>query len=205
MKRFAKVIALAVCAVLLVAGSVMGTMAWLTSRATVTNTFTVGQVSITMDEKNVDGKDAAGNDNSSLTRDTANKYALVPCKTYVKDPTIHVSVDSEECYLFVKVVNGVANLEPTGEDSIIGQMTSLGWSKVDGTEDVYVYQETVKKTTTDRDIEVFGNFTVRSDIEKIEDSYASATIEVYAYAVQADGFGTAQAAWEAAESQFTNS
>jgi len=54
MKTKSKALLLALCAVLLVAASVLGTMAYLTSRAEVTNTFTVGSVSITLDEAPVD-------------------------------------------------------------------------------------------------------------------------------------------------------
>ena len=51
MKTKRKALLLSLCAVLLVVASVMGTMAYLTSTsATVTNTFTVGNVGITLDE-----------------------------------------------------------------------------------------------------------------------------------------------------------
>ena len=48
-----KAILMALCAVLLVAASVMGTLAYLTSTDTVTNTFTVGNVQIKLDEAKV--------------------------------------------------------------------------------------------------------------------------------------------------------
>ena len=54
MKKAKKALALVLCAVLLVAGSVMGTMAYLTSKDEVVNTFTVGKVGITLDEEDVD-------------------------------------------------------------------------------------------------------------------------------------------------------
>lgn len=44
MKTRSKALLLTLCAVLLVAASVLGTMAYLTSTDEVTNTFTVGQV-----------------------------------------------------------------------------------------------------------------------------------------------------------------
>ena len=50
MKTQAKVLVAALCAVLLVVGSVMGTLAYLTDRQAVVNTFTVGNVDITVDE-----------------------------------------------------------------------------------------------------------------------------------------------------------
>ena len=50
MKTKRKALLLSLCAVLLVVASVMGTMAYLTSTDTVTNTFTVGNVQIKLDE-----------------------------------------------------------------------------------------------------------------------------------------------------------
>ena len=60
MKKAKKVVALALCAVMLVVGSVAGTMAYLTSNDSVTNTFTVGNVVITLDETNVDNDQVNG-------------------------------------------------------------------------------------------------------------------------------------------------
>ena len=59
MKKTSKALLLTICAVLLVAASVMGTMAYLTSADEVKNTFTVGKVAIKQDEAKVDanGKD----------------------------------------------------------------------------------------------------------------------------------------------------
>ena len=61
MKTKSKALLLTLCAVLLVAASVMGTMAYLTSTDKVENTFTVGNVTITLDEAkvNTDGTPAA--------------------------------------------------------------------------------------------------------------------------------------------------
>ena len=50
MKKATKVLALMLCAVLLVTATVAGTLAYLTSSDTVENTFTVGSVTITLDE-----------------------------------------------------------------------------------------------------------------------------------------------------------
>ena len=54
MKKTRKILLMAACAVLLVCISVGATVAYLTSTDTVTNTFTVGQVAITLDEAKVD-------------------------------------------------------------------------------------------------------------------------------------------------------
>ncbi len=95
MKTKSKALLLTLCAVLLVAASVLGTMAYLTSTDTVTNTFTVGKVEIKLDETDVTSP--AG------PRVQANSYKLMPGTTYTKDPTVTVKAGSEESYVRMKV------------------------------------------------------------------------------------------------------
>jgi predicted ribosomally synthesized peptide with SipW-like signal peptide len=187
MRTKTKALALALCAVLLVVTTVFVTMAFLTSKDTVTNTFTVGKVTITLDEADVKS-DGTYESNKEARVDT-NEYKLIPGHTYIKDPTIHVADDSEECWLFVKVENGLANAEVEGATSIASQMAAKGWTKVDGT-DVYAY---ATKQVAGADVVVFDNFKIAgtTDVSLYED----AEIVVTAYAIQADGFATAAAAW----------
>ena len=100
MKTKSKALLLTLCAVLLVAASVMGTMAYLTSTDTVENTFTVGNVKITLDEAkvNTDGTLA-----TPAERVKANEYKLLPGHTYTKDPTVTVKAVSESSYVRMKV------------------------------------------------------------------------------------------------------
>lgn len=55
-KTKTKALLMSLCAVLLVAASVLGTMAYLTDSKDVKNTFTVGNVTIKLDEAKVDEK-----------------------------------------------------------------------------------------------------------------------------------------------------
>ena len=100
MKKTSKALLLTICAVLLVAASVMGTMAYLTSTDKVQNTFTVGKVAIKLDEAKVgtDGTPVEGAD-----RVKENGYKLLPGHTYIKDPTVTVLKDSVESYVRMKV------------------------------------------------------------------------------------------------------
>lgn len=100
MKTKGKALLLTLCAVLLVAASVLGTMAYLTSTDTVTNTFTVGKVEIKLDEAKVtaDGIPVEG-----AARVTENSYKLMPGNTYTKDPTVTVLNGSETSYVRMKV------------------------------------------------------------------------------------------------------
>lgn len=95
MKTKSKALLLTLCAVLLVAASVLGTMAYLTSSAEVKNTFTIGKVEIKLDETDVT--------NPTGPRVTANSYKLMPGTTYTKDPTVTVKAGSEESYVRMKV------------------------------------------------------------------------------------------------------
>ena len=100
MKTKSKALLLTLCAVLLIAASVLGTMAYLTSTAKVENTFTVGKVEIKLDEAKVtaDGIPVEG-----AARVTANSYKLMPGTTYTKDPTVTVLNGSEASYVRMKV------------------------------------------------------------------------------------------------------
>lgn len=209
MKKTKVVMALA-CAVLLVGASVMGTLAYLTSTTDeVKNTFTVGEnVAITLDEydtdeygnvvkatRDNDGKiteTEAVTDKKGGTRGTGNKYKLMPGHSYVKDPTVHVT--GENCYVFVEVKNGIANIE--ADTKIAAQMTNNGWVAVAGYDNLYVYakstgEETVNKTVAKKgdNLVVFSNFTVMDSIENNGfNAYKDAEITIKAYAVQTVDF-----------------
>ena len=199
MKTKSKALLLTLCAVLLVTASMLGTMAYLTSTASVENTFTVGSVAITLDETDVDNSTADAN------RDQANSYKLMPGHTYTKDPTIHVAAASEDCYLFVKVANEITAIE--GETTVAAQMTAKGWGAVDGVPGVYVYTQNNAPAvvTGGSNVTVFDNFTISGTVDNATlAAYNNKTITVTAYAIQADGFEgkTASQIWKAAG--FTN-
>lgn len=203
MKSKKKVLGLLVCAVLLVVGSVMGTMAWLTKTTDVaTNTFSTGNVEIALDEADVTeyGEKLYVQEDQTLgTEETAieakrvleNEYKLIPGHDYVKDPKVEVLPGSEECYLFVKVVNPIADIEAA--TTIADQMAAKGWSVIDAANGIYAY---ANKVTEGTDVWVFESFTVadNADVEP----YKGTAITIQAYAVQADGFTSAAAAWEKA-------
>lgn len=188
MRTKTKALVLVLCAVLLVVTTVFVTMAFLTSKDSVQNTFTVGEVTISLDELDVDDSD---NDDSTADRDKANEYKLIPGKTYTKDPTIHVGAKSEPCYLFVKVENGLVDAEADGNTTIAKQMENKGWFPVNGTEDVYYYgtSTTIAAVNGGQDKVVFDEFTIDDSVEADDlVKYADKEIKVTAYAIQAEGF-----------------
>ena len=176
---------LVVLALVLVAALSVGlTMAYLTSTTAVAeNTFTTGDVEITLDEAKVTAMGVKDGDD----RVTRNTYKLIPGHNYVKDPTVYVASDSEECWVFVQVKNGIADF--TQELDLNANLLAI-----DATKGIYAYNTTLN---AGEKIVVFTDFTVlgSADLNNVADD---AAITVQAYAVQADNFTTPQAAWAAA-------
>lgn len=201
MKKTSKALLLSLCAVVLVTASVLGTMAYLTDNDQVVNTFTVGNVAITLDETDVDNSTPGEGD-----RDKANTYKLLPGHEYVKDPIVHVGADSEDCYLFVKVENEIAAIEDASK-SVESQMIVADWTVVDDDKGIYVYGTTAAPSVVNSgaNVPVFENFTVSGTVDNATlAGYANKTITVTAYAIQADGFTgkTASEIWT--EAGFNN-
>ncbi len=208
---------LVVCAVALVVGSVLTTMALLTSSANVTNTFTIGEVKITMDEAKVNSNGTLA---TPAARVDANSYHLVPNTTYIKDPTIHIgSGDLNDMYLFVKSTNmirsaEVGNVKAGDTRSMREQMLANGWVEYvrsgDGVEIVWVYGtrdpatgyitptavnasvEQKKADGTDIADLSAGHFRLCESFTIDENAnvslYGAATVTFTAFAVQDDGF-----------------
>lgn len=211
MKTRSKALLLTLCAVLLVAASVLGTMAYLTSTDEVTNTFTVGEVKIKLDEAkaNPDGSLVANAD-----RVKANEYKLLPGHTYNKDPMVTVLSGSESSYVKMTVTFSKANeldaiFAPGGADltSIFNGYDSANWIYKDNTKDAtadtrtyeFWYKETVGAPTADVALDaLFDSITVPGTITNEQlATIEGMTITVNAYAIQADGFANAEAAWAA--------
>ena len=199
-KKILKVLALVACAVLLVVGSIAGTYAFLTSQSdVVTNTFTVGNVTIKLDETDVDLYGVKDGDSRVIEND----YKLIPGHTYVKDPTIHVAKGSEQCILLVEITNEIAAIET----SIAGQLATNGWEKLSGNVWYKIAVVDARNVDTDYlDVKVFEKITIAASVDNATlATYADKTVTVKAYAVQADGItadgevtaAEATTAWEA--------
>ena len=213
MKTAKKAMLMTLCAIILVVATVFGTMAYLTSTDTVTNTFTVGNVAIKLNEAKVgtDGKALTGAD---ATRVKENSYKLLPGHVYDKDPAVTVLAGSEESYVRMKVTFNNANeldtiFAPGGADltSIFNGYDSTNWIAKGNTKDAtantrtyeFWYKEAVGAPTADVALDaLFDSITVPSAITK--DQLAKLVdfkITVVAEAIQADGFENADAAWAA--------
>ena len=195
-----KKIALLMAMVMLFAVTTAGTLAWLTAQtATVTNTFTVGDIKIVLDEKDTDGSQTGV---TVAGRDIANKYDIIPGTTYEKDPTVTVKANSEPCYLFVKFEE-VGN--PSAYYTYTSNLTTANnWKVLDGVTGVF-YKE-LSTSTSDQSFlllasqgtDYTGGIKVK-DTVKLSDmsSAGAAQLKWTAYAVQSANFATASAAWTA--------
>ncbi len=186
---------LVVLAAVLVAAfvGITGTIAWLTDTGEVTNTFTVGNITMTMDETDVD------NSSEDKDRDTANTYHLLPGQQYVKDPQIHIGANSEACYVFIKVENGLANIEAASEQNgyktIAEQIEANDWTALEGVDGVYY--KTQEATTQNVDLNVFQQLKIGNVDSATLSNYAQSNIVVTAYAIQQAGFTDAASAYTA--------
>lgn len=204
-----KTIAIIALVVLVAVASVLGTLAYLTSTDTVKNTFTVGKVNITLDEAEVDMNGVAV---TPAKRVKKNEYKLMPGHTYTKDPMVTVLAGSEPSYIKMTVTFSKANeldaiFAPTGADltSIFKGYDSANWIAKGNTKDAaantrtyeFWYKETVGAPTADVALDaLFDSITIPGEITQAQlETIKDMTITVTAYAIQADGFANADAAW----------
>ena len=205
-KRTRKLLTMVCCAVALVVISVGATLAYLTDTESVTNTFTVGEVKITLDEAktNTDGEPMKGEtvveNLADADRVNANSYRLLPGESYTKDPTVHVDAVSEDSWIFVKIQNDITAIEikteTDTEKKIATQILANGWTALDDV--AGVYYQSYSKTQDDKNLEVFGNFTIDSSVDNTTlATYANKQVVITAYAIQKAGLDTAAKAWTA--------
>ncbi len=209
MKR-SKPLVLALCAVLLVVGTILGTVAYLQDTASVVNTFTVGNVHLKLDE-------AVVNENGEPTggrTETGNAYHLIPGETYTKDPTVTVLKGSEESYVrMMLTLNCASELDaifaPNGAvlTEIFKGYDATKWTYVDvtrGNDNTITYEfryfDTVKPEQNDDLVldALFDTVTVPNTMtgEQLA-TIADLKITVEAHAIQATGFANADEAWAA--------
>ncbi len=105
---------IAITAVVLVLFCTVGaTLAWLVANTSeVTNTFTYGDINITLDE-------------------TTTSYKMIPGYTIAKDPKVTVTANSEACYLFVKIE------ESTNFSTFMEYKVAADWEQLTGVTGVY--------------------------------------------------------------------
>lgn len=188
-------ILLVLCLMLVVmVGSIAGTVAWLTDKTDeVKNTFTVGDINITLTETwNTDTDGDNVND--------AWKGKVVPGVNLSKDPEVTVKANSEPCWVFVKVTeSNWPDIKDTSGNRKINYAIATGWTALDNVSGVY-YRTVDSIPTTDTEFHVLADnhVTVSSSLTKTEVNTLSNkdfTLTFKAYAIQKSGFDNATAAW----------
>lgn len=225
MKKAKKIVALLLCAVLLVGASIAATVAYLTSKTEVArNTFAVGNVEIYLDETDIDGsKTAYGygtllNEDRDLYNAYEGEYKLVPGCNHVKDPTVWIKDGSEESYVRMMVtVHGLDGLKAVLPEYVVDEVFLLenlveGWDKtkwecasINGNVYEFRYYTTVSGGTGSANgytalPALFTNIKLPGDLltNADMDELDAVEITVEAHAIQALGFeDNADAAWAA--------
>ena len=200
MKKRIVIIALVVA---LLATCFAGTFAYLTDSESQKNTFTAGNVYITLDEAAVVKDDATGNwvkdGNNRVTavkdQVNGNSYHLFPGTTAVKDPTITVDEESEDAWVAAKITFSGYYAYELLSGGVLG--TNAVTEVKDGNV-VYVYVNAIQSADASP-IVLFEKLTVPAEWNNTEMAAINGmTIDVEAFAVQANGFATCQAAMAAA-------
>ncbi len=178
-----KVITAVVAIALVLVAAVGGTFAWLIdSTDPVTNTFTYGDIDITLAET------------------TGNDYKIVPGNDITKDPKVTVESGSEACWLFVKIEETNWTTLKTDDNSArkVDYAVAEGWTALENNAGVY-YRE-VAAVTADTEYQVLKNNKIlvsgeltKDEVETLKST--TPTLKFTAYAVQKDSSTTAADAW----------
>lgn len=191
-RRFGtKSMVMVIACALVLCGVIGGTVAWLIAEAPpVVNTFTYGDINITLDETDTEDDDGDPNTNS---------YNMIPGNGITKDPKVTVIKGSEDCWVFVKLEKS-ANF-----DDFMTYEIAEGWTELE--EGVY-YTSYTKNDDADTEYGVLkgDQVLVKGEVTKEQLNALDAdgkqdypTLTVSAYAVQADAeldaIDTAEDAW----------
>ena len=230
MSKF-KPLLIALCAILAVSLTVVGTLAYITAQDTVTNTFTVGKVALVLDEAKVNTSgqpiDASGSPVNSVAdapRVKGNEYHLLPGATYTKDPTVTVKAGSDAAYVRMLVsINKLSALDAIFDDaaadllSLFNGKDASKWILAGSSQsgDVITYEfryfEVVDASASSTNVALeplFESITLPGFItgEQLSTLYVSQSdclnINVVAHAIQSTGFATEAQAWAAFDAQY---
>lgn len=186
-----KPLLLTLALVVTLSGAIGGTLAWLVdSTAPITNTFTVGDISITLTETdtNADG-DSDPNTNS---------YEITPGSTIAKDPLVTVKNGSKDCYVYVRLE------ESANFGSFLTYTVADGWTPL-GTAYPGVYYREYSAADGEAAYSVLKGDQVHCLPTVTKEDLGALTpatypqLVIYAFAVQRDStiaaISTAESAW----------
>lgn len=184
-----KIAALIAAIVLVIGCTAGGTVAWLVSKPDpITNVFTVGDINAELTE-------------TAKTETT--EFKIVPGVDIAKDPVATVKANSEDCYLFVQLTeeNWPTFTEADNTTRKVKYEIEDGWIELESADGVY-YREVTKNDTGDQAFHVLqdNQVTVSSTLTKENADAITGTpkLTVAVYAVQKEGMGSVDKAWETA-------
>ena len=226
MKQKTKIILLCVLAVAMILVSIGGTLAYITSQDTTVNTFTVGRITLTLDEAAVDdyGQAIAGADR---VKNRVDPIRLIPSQRIDKDPTVTVEKGSEPAY--VRMILTIHN-EPVVSEIVNNARHNLGgdyanllynWSNNEWVYEDFTVDSTSKTISFEfRYVDVVDarngekkltalfeglNLPATLTSEELEELDAGDfQVDVVAHAIQAAGFSDADTAWQSFDEQMAD-
>lgn len=208
-----RMIALAMACTLTVGCAIGGTLAWLVAdTGTVTNTFTIGDVKIDLEETGA--------------TELSKNYDFVPGDKLAKDPHVTVQAISEPCYVFIKVTE--ANMIPVQNsnndivDALDYSINTDVWTELSVTEAAsgvtYYYKELTEKTTQNttyyilngegdseykNGVVTVSEYVTKDNVKTLTDN--KPTLAFDAAAIQSANVGGLSGAWSKLDADFIGS
>lgn len=200
-----KITAIFLCVALVAIAIVGASLAYFTDTKTATNTFTMGDVKITLDEANANGEG----------RVTSNEYNVYPGAVVTKDPVVH-NTGSNAAYIratvkvegWVKTCKDCYKFDGTGgyantlvDYLVVEDQLGAGWSvekamvDANGNDVTFVLKYDGKLAAKGDTTAMFQQVQIPAGLEN---GQTLGMITVKADAIQTDGFDT----WEAAFAKF---
>jgi len=193
-----KAVVLVLCLALFGGVAVGGTVAYLSDSDAAQNTFTMGEVTLTLNE-------------------TQAEYKMIPGVPIDKDPSVTVGAESSDCWVFAKLVP-----DADFADYLVFAPNTADWQQLpttDGSTLLYMLVDTDAEKTAAYGVLAGSSITHNGITYSWEDDQLlvlptvtkammdaaegnEPTLTVYAYAIQAAGFSTAQEAWDALQQSF---
>ncbi|MBR2037363.1 MAG: hypothetical protein IKA09_06485 [Lachnospiraceae bacterium] len=195
-----RTIALLMAVVMLFGVVVGGTVAWLKAETgSVVNTFSVGDINIELKEHDYDPESKKLLEGIEHEVTEEDDYKIIPGTDLLKDPFVRIIDESEECWVFVRVTPDkwpTSNVTYTIDSTwtALKGVPDVYWQKVESLVGGEVKNEELNILAGQK-IEVTNELT-KEQIETIK-AVGNPTLTFTAYAVQAENFDTAEAAWAA--------
>lgn len=207
-----KILLVMFCAIFVSLISIHATTAYLTDEVGSDNTYTIGNVKITLDETEVD---ELGVPIENAIRVQNNKYHLMPGYTYIKDPIVTVKSGSSDSYVRILVtINKIEELKKIfgndfkpeifvdGWDNEVWKSTSIKENEDNTATYEFRYYKIVNGFENEKSIDkklepLFNSFTIPKTINSDQlETIKDLEIVIVGQAIQKQGFDSEDVAWK---------